>query len=186
MRDRLGLAFFTFAATGAALLAWERPTLLAWLAVAHNALLAVAYARRKPAQAFDRVGLGLGILAAALPLGTPYPETIAWPILAAGTAGYGLVLWSVVALGPRFGIGPADRGLVTGGPYRFIRHPMYLGELLLRGALVAASPQPVFAAGMLLGLTIIQVLRIQREERVLGGYIDYASRVRFRLLPGVW
>jgi protein-S-isoprenylcysteine O-methyltransferase Ste14 len=186
LRDRLGLVFFTFAAVISALLAWEQPSLLAWLATLHNTVLALIYPRRRPAQTYDRVGLGLGLLAAFLPLAAPYPESISRMIAVIGLSGYGLVLWSLLTLGDRFGIAPADRGLVTRGPYRFVRHPMYLGELVVRGALVVAAPQLLVAFVLLLALITIQALRIVREERILVGYGDYASWVRFRLLPGIW
>ena len=100
--------------------------------------------------------------------------------------GYLLVIWSLVVLGSRFGIAPADRGLVANGPYRFVRHPMYLGELVLRLALVSTSPQPYLAAGLFVALAAIQVLRAVREERIIADYPKYAAQVRYRLLPGVW
>jgi protein-S-isoprenylcysteine O-methyltransferase Ste14 len=100
--------------------------------------------------------------------------------------GYALVLWSLLVLGSRFGIAPADRGLVAHGPYSFVRHPMYLGELVLRLALVSTSPQPFLAAGLFLALVVIQIMRAIREERIIAGYPDYSVRVRFRLIPGVW
>jgi protein-S-isoprenylcysteine O-methyltransferase Ste14 len=186
MRDRLGLGFFTFATAVSAFLAWEQPSLLAWLVTAHNAILAVIYARRQPTRSYDRIGLGLGLLAAFFPLASPYPDSSVTPIVIIGYLGYGLVFWSLLALGSRFGVAPADRGLITKGPYRLVRHPMYLGELTLRAALLVDSPQPVLASTMLTVLIIIQILRIQREERIIDGYGQYAGRVRFRLLPGVW
>ena len=186
MKDRLGLAFFTFAAVVSALAAWEQPTVLAWLAAWHNAILAAVYARRKPAKSYDRRGLVLGILAALLPLAAPYPAEMPVPVLIIGLLGYGLVLWSLLVLGRSFGIAPADRGLVTRGPYRYIRHPMYLGELILRAALVISSPQPLLATALLVVLVIIQVIRLLREERIINAYGTYASQVRYRLIPGVW
>ncbi|GAP09993.1 putative protein-S-isoprenylcysteine methyltransferase [Bellilinea caldifistulae] len=186
MKDRLGLAFFTFAAVVSALAAWEQPTILAWLAAMHNAILAALYARRKPAKSYDQRGLWLGILAAVLPLATLYPAQMPVPILIVGLLGYGLVLWSLLALGGSFGIGPADRGLVIQGPYRYIRHPMYLGELILRAALVVSSPQLLLAATLLFALMIIQGARALREERIINAYNTYASQVRYRLIPGVW
>lgn len=186
MKDRLGLAFFTFAAVVSALAAWEQPTILAWLAAMHNAILAALYARRKPASSYDQRGLWLGILAAVLPLATPYPAKMPVPALIIGLLGYGLVIWSLLALGSSFGIAPADRGLITQGPYRYIRHPMYLGELILRAALVVSSPQPLLAAALLVALVIIQVIRLLREERIINTYGAYARRVRYRLVPGVW
>lgn len=186
MKDRLGLAFFAFASVVSALAAWEQPTVLAWLAALHNAILAALYAHRKPAKRYDRRGIVLGILAALLPLAAPYPAEMPVPVLIIGLLGYGLVLWSLLALGRSFGIAPADRGLITWGPYRYIRHPMYLGELSLRAALVVTSPQPLLAGALLVALVIIQIARALREERIIYAYRTYASRVRYRLIPGVW
>jgi protein-S-isoprenylcysteine O-methyltransferase Ste14 len=186
MKDRLGLAFFTFAAVISALAAWEHPSILAWLATLHNAILAGLYARRKPAREYDRRGLWLGLLAAILPLTASYPEQVHPVALTVGISGYALVLWSLLTLGARFGMAPADRGLVAHGPYRFVRHPMYLGELVLRMVLISMSPQPFLAAGLFIALAAIQVIRAIREENFISGYPVYAHQVRFRLIPGVW
>ena len=60
------------------------------------------------------------------------PGYVAWP--AAGlvlvTLAAGLTLVSLLAMGRLFGIRPALRGLVAGGPYRFVRHLMYLSYVL--------------------------------------------------------
>src|SRR5574341_254727 len=113
MNDRLGLAFFTFSAAVSALAAWEHPSILAWWAALHNAILAGLYARRKPAREYDRRGLWLGLLAAVLPLAAPYPGQVQPVTLVVGLVGYTLVLWSLLSLGARFGIAPADRGLIA-------------------------------------------------------------------------
>jgi protein-S-isoprenylcysteine O-methyltransferase Ste14 len=186
MRDRLGLAFFSFAAALSGLAAFEHPSLLAWVAVFHNAFLAAIYARRKPAQKYDRKGLWLGLLAGVLPLATSYPTGNPLPSTIFGLLGYGLILWSLLTLGARFGIAPADRGLVNHGPYRWVRHPMYLGELILRSAILLASPELLSAVALVLVLGGIQVMRARREERILAGYAAYASQVRYSLIPGVW
>jgi len=184
MRKRLGLVFFLFAFSVSALAALEHPSLLAWLSALHNLVLAFIYARRKPETAYDRTGLWLGLMAAFLPV--PFtPEAVAPPCLIAGLAGYALVFWSLLKLGPRFGIAPADRGLVTDGPYRLLRHPMYLGELVLRGALMLAAA-PLEGLLPFLILASIQVLRLQREEKVIAGYPGYASQVRWRLIPFIF
>lgn len=181
LRNRLGLAFFLLATWLSALSAFEQPTLLAWLSALHNLVLAFIYARRKPEFAYDRTGLWLGLIAAFLPLPL-MPRTLPIPLMLIGLSGYSLVFWSLLALGPRFGIAPADRGLVADGPYRLVRHPMYLGELVLRGALlVGTSLIEGYAA--LAVLLMIQILRIAREEQVINGYPAYASQVRWLLIP---
>ena len=84
-----------------------------------------------------------------------------------------------------------DRGhtTVTTGPYRYVRHPSYIGGIL------ASLAIPVFLdtlwALVPVGVTaILTVVRTALEDRTLlaelDGYSDYAQRVRYRLLPGVW
>jgi protein-S-isoprenylcysteine O-methyltransferase Ste14 len=79
--------------------------------------------------------------------------------------------------------------LVDGGPYAWVRHPMYAG------ALVAVAGVPLILgsrwgeiAALVLAAAI--VLRLLDEERLLlarlPGYRDYVSRVRRRLIPGLW
>jgi len=84
-----------------------------------------------------------------------------------------------------------DRGqtVVSTGPYRYVRHPMYIGMLLfcLGSALLLES-----WIGVLLGLLHEGMLatRALREERVLQkglkGYDAYMAQVRYRLIPHVW
>jgi protein-S-isoprenylcysteine O-methyltransferase Ste14 len=186
MKDRLGLAFFTFTAIVMLLAAWDRPTVLAWLVALHNALLAFLYTRRKPADLYDHKGLWLGLLAAMLPLATPYPAKAPFLVILFGILGYSLIFWSLLALGSHFGIAPADRGLIKHGPYRWVRHPMYLGELILRAALIIPSSNSYIAVASLISLGVVQVLRTYREEQIIAGYTAYAHQVRYRLIPGVW
>jgi len=84
-----------------------------------------------------------------------------------------------------------ERGhhVVTGGPYRFIRHPGYAGILLAvpAGALALGSwwamlPAAVFCAVVLRRVVIEDAYLHQH----LDGYRAYADMVRFRLVPGLW
>lgn len=75
------------------------------------------------------------------------------------------------------------------GPYRIVRHPFYAADLLILfgSALWLGSFAAVAVALVPLAL---MVRRLQREEQVLqqdlAGYADYMTRVRFRLIPGLW
>ena len=84
-----------------------------------------------------------------------------------------------------------DRGqvVVTAGPYRFVRHPMYLGVILLFLSMpVALGSWWALLLGAVIGL--IFLLRTAKEDRMLRdelpGYPEYAGRVRYRLVPGIW
>jgi protein-S-isoprenylcysteine O-methyltransferase Ste14 len=87
-----------------------------------------------------------------------------------------------------FGIAPANRGVKVGGPYRYMRHPMYAGYLFVHvGALVL-----MFSWHNLMIYLIAwtaQVRRLIAEERLLSqdpAYAEYMGRVRWRLLPGIF
>lgn len=185
LRDLAGFGFFLFVTLIATLSAWQHPSILAWLYAIHNGLLAFFYARRKPAKHYDRTGLWLGMIAAFLPTFTT-ARPMAWVFLMPALGGYGLILWSLVTLGPRFGIAPADRGLTSRGPYRFLRHPMYLGELIFRMVMVIHSPHVWIGILLALGLMVIQCWRILREEQRMEGYSCYMRIVPWRLIPGLW
>jgi protein-S-isoprenylcysteine O-methyltransferase Ste14 len=85
----------------------------------------------------------------------------------------------------------AERGqvVVTTGPYRVVRHPMYaaaivyfVGVPLLLGSCWALLPVPLFIAAF--GARAIGEERMLRQS--LPGYTAYADKVRFRFIPGVW
>jgi protein-S-isoprenylcysteine O-methyltransferase Ste14 len=91
-------------------------------------------------------------------------------------------------LGRSFGMVAANRGVKIAGPYRFIRHPMYAGYTITHIGLLLAMPSLLNAALYALALAF-QVIRILREEAVLmqsQDYRDFATRVRYRLLPGIF
>jgi protein-S-isoprenylcysteine O-methyltransferase Ste14 len=184
-RDMAGFAFFVFTTVISTIAAWNHSSILGWLYAIHNGLLAFFYLRRQPAKQYDRTGLWLGMIAAFLP-SFSIDTNNSWYLLAPALAGYGLILWSLITLGPRFGIAPADRGITCQGPYFWIRHPMYLGELVFRVAMVFCSSNIFQAALIVLVLIMIQSWRIVREEKMMDGYGCYAHLVAWRLVPGLW
>jgi protein-S-isoprenylcysteine O-methyltransferase Ste14 len=115
---------------------------------------------------------------------------VAWP--AAGlvlvTLAAGLSLVTLLTLGRLFGVRPALRGLATSGPYRFVRHPMYLSYILGDIGYNLQEWNFVTLLLVLVGWASL-VYRIQAEERVLSqnsGWPGYAVSVRSRLFPGLW
>jgi len=79
--------------------------------------------------------------------------------------------------------------VITTGPYRHVRHPMYSGVLILffciplaLGSFWALIPA-LFLAVSILVRTLLEEKTLYRE---LEGYGDYAAQVRYRVLPGVW
>jgi protein-S-isoprenylcysteine O-methyltransferase Ste14 len=79
--------------------------------------------------------------------------------------------------------------LATGGPYRFVRHPGYSGMILFDLALSAllASWWSILAGGLCAFLLILRTALEDRTLKVeLNGYVEYARRVRYRLVPGIW
>jgi protein-S-isoprenylcysteine O-methyltransferase Ste14 len=112
------------------------------------------------------------------------------PVLAASWA---LVAWAVVVnrfFSPVVRI-QTERGhqLITAGPYRYVRHPGYAGAIaaFLSGPVVLGS---WWALAPVVPLILLILRRTTIEDRFLRaeltGYLEYAQRVRYRLLPAVW
>jgi hypothetical protein len=99
--------------------------------------------------------------------------------------GVGFAVWALWCLGRSFGVAPADRGLVQRGPYRLVRHPMYLGELF-SFVMVAAGDLSIWNVIVLTLTTITILMRIKWEEQLIVGYGSYAQIVHWRLIPYVW
>ena len=99
------------------------------------------------------------------------------------------LLYAALGLGRCFGVLPEARGLVTRGPYRLVRHPLYLGELTACAGLALAAPSALNGA-LLCVFAVAQAVRMRFEERELTlafpAYAEYAASTPGlipRLLP---
>ena len=99
-----------------------------------------------------------------------------------------IVIAGKVSLGRSFGLMPANRGVVSSGLYRLVRHPIYMGYLITHVGFVLANGTFGNIA-IFLGADITLMIRAVYEERVLArdsAYREYQSKVRWRVLPGLF
>jgi protein-S-isoprenylcysteine O-methyltransferase Ste14 len=193
---------------------WDLPWFWAVLAV-HTALLTLAMSSIDPDLRRERLKPGPGgkdrylrlialpfilahLIVAGLDVGRfhwsrPMPVGVQALALIGYTAGMAL---SVCAMTNNRFFSPVvriqhERGhmLVTSGPYRFVRHPGYLGAILasICGGVALGS---WWSLVPLVPFGVLFLRRTAMEDRMLradlGGYAGYAKRVRYRLVPGLW
>jgi protein-S-isoprenylcysteine O-methyltransferase Ste14 len=95
--------------------------------------------------------------------------------------------WALRSLGRNISVIAQARGLATSGPYRLVRHPLYLGELVAMLGLVVRFPSAASVAAWVLTL-VLQLYRTRHEEAVLVSvhpqYADYRARTS-RIVPGM-
>ncbi len=161
----------------------------AWIVGGVQVAVALAFVWRTA----ERRAGGWAEVAAALPslvlAGVVFAGGVEWsgPATVLAALGAGITLGGMASLGRSFAVLPGVRELRTGGLYRFVRHPIYLGEaIILAAAASCVGPWAVVLAAL---AVVLLAWRIQAEERLLGsepGWSAFAARVRFRLVPGVW
>jgi protein-S-isoprenylcysteine O-methyltransferase Ste14 len=125
-------------------------------------------------------------------LTTPDVSTLRWSGLALVVAGFLLITWTTVELGRQYSVYitlQQDHQLITSGPYRYIRHPRYLGVMLvaLGLALLFRSWIALAALPFLLALLIF---RLSDEEKLLqaefGGQWEAYVQRSWRLVPFIY
>lgn len=172
-------------------------TITDWVYVLqHLIVLAIALTRPRPKLRDYSMATSMAVAVAYV---YPYaqviylrwsPGYVAWPTagLVLVTAAAALSLVSLLCIGRFFGVRPALRGLVTSGPYRFVRHPMYLSYVVADIGYNLQEWNPVTLFLVSIGWASL-VYRIRAEERVLSEDAEwpaYAALVRYRLFPGLW
>jgi len=172
-------------------------TITDWIYVSqHLIVLGIAVTRPQPKIRDYSVASSVAVGVAYL---YPYAQVIylrwspgyeAWPagglVLVMLAAGLSLV--SLLFIGRFFGIRPALRGLVTRGPYRFVRHPIYLSYVVGDIGYNLQEWNFVTLLLVLIGWASL-VYRIHAEELVISQHAEwpgYAASVRYRVVPGIW
>jgi len=160
--------------------------------------------RRKGAKKWDLVLFsGIRVLTLTMFLFAGLDERLGWPpeiplwlqvgalsLLALGEL---LYLWAMAVnkFFSKFVRIQEERGqqVITAGPYQYVRHPGYLGWMIMCAAppLILGSLWAFIPAGLAICLIVARAALEDRTlKEKLGGYKDYAARVRYRLLPGMW
>ena len=177
---------------GAAVVRWAGAALVCTF----YALIIWCYLRRSRAVATSGsiTGYAAAVTATLLPFAIPLlhsapsalgQQYVGYLLVVAGTC---WAIWSVRYLGRSISVIAQAREVVDGGPYRLVRHPLYLGELVsaLGITIVVGTVQALCAWVALCGL---QAYRALREEQVLlealPGYRSYRARTA-ALLPGIF
>jgi protein-S-isoprenylcysteine O-methyltransferase Ste14 len=102
-----------------------------------------------------------------------------------------LMMWARVTFRARsfhFAANPTEGGLVTTGPYRFIRHPIYTAGCLIAwpGAILIHTPAAFVAVALVTAGAIVRAL--SEEHLLVERYPDYReyARATRRMIPGIW
>jgi protein-S-isoprenylcysteine O-methyltransferase Ste14 len=143
---------------------------------------------RSAAFAGTLMQLLVGTLLGAGPLLFKPPGVIGDLSVALAIVAFAGALWSLAYLRRSLSIIPEARRLATGGPYRIVRHPLYLFEITAAFGAVVSGPGAITVVSFIIFVGM-QMTRARFEERLLtrafADYAAYAQRTR-RLIPFVW
>ncbi|MFG3509365.1 isoprenylcysteine carboxyl methyltransferase family protein [Streptomyces sp. NPDC047821] len=125
-----------------------------------------------PVMVVLHTGLLVGCLAEVWALGRPFLPGLGWTMLAVAVAAQGLRWWCVRTLGPRWNtrvLVVPGLPLVSGGPYRWLRHPNYVAVVAEGVALPLVHGAWLTAALFTAANAVLLTVRVRCEEAALGG-----------------
>ena len=98
-----------------------------------------------------------------------------------------IMIYARLTLGRSIGYVPADRGIVTSGPYKFVRHPIYSGLFVTLFAFVlrAYSPLNLLLFAVIVGLFMLKSVVEEWFLQDNPDYAAYMNQVRYRWIPGI-
>lgn len=163
------------------------------LLISETALMLFVLIRRPTGNISVRLGDWLlAIVATAAPLMIQPGEDLLPALAPIGVAlvlvGNTGQLFAKLSLRRSFGIAPANRGIKSDGMYRFVRHPMYAGYLVVHIGILMLMPSVINLLVYAIGWWA-QILRLKAEEALLSqdeAYAAYMAKVRYRLIPGLF
>ena len=164
------------------------------LLLASEALVVVLTIVRRPADTVTR-SAAARITAVVSMIGVPLlratdgasllPDAITATFSALGLC---IIIAGKLTLGRSFGIVAANRGVVAAGPYKLVRHPIYVGYLITHVAFLAAHPTVMNVALVLVSDTALIARALIEEQTLIAdeAYQSYCYRVAWHFVPGVF
>jgi protein-S-isoprenylcysteine O-methyltransferase Ste14 len=163
------------------------------IAIAAAEMLSVFFViiRKRGAMTVTPYAVAIALVGTAAPLlARPgglilIPAALSWALMFGGLI---ISIVAKLALNRSFGLIAANRGIKNRGPYRFVRHPMYLGYFVTQLGFLLSS-YSLGLLGLYAAAWTAQVLRVLEEERILcrdPAYAAYSKAVSFRVVPGLF
>lgn len=133
--------------------------------------------------------IAVGLFAPSGPLLLSVSANMETAVLAITVLAVGFATCAMWSLGMNFSYWPEARQLVVHGPYRFVRHPVYLAEIMMSSAVLISSMRVTLVVGEFV-VIILQLVRIRAEEQLLTDtfpvFGEFRAMTPYRLIPGLW
>jgi protein-S-isoprenylcysteine O-methyltransferase Ste14 len=166
------------------------------LLVCFNALLVFLYLIRSAARSTTKslLAKSIAVIATFLPFTIPLlsrpsdNHNILFLASLVTIFGIAIAIYSLSTLGRSFSIIPQARRVVQTGPYKLVRHPVYLGELISILGIVLARPSAITMAIYCLLIALLSYRALQEEKLLAGIFPEYETYFmrRARFIPGIF